>query len=175
MAKDKGPKRTEDFVPRVYSRDELLVEVPEVVANTPFKRVKHPPKEFDPFLITEQAGYISPQRQIESLISAGARLLEYRKELYDFNDKDPTSEEIDAFDDPTRDPGYDRVDAANDAEYLSKRAAEKKATALSLAEEAAAKHAAQAESDKTELEFYRSQAKSDALPDASGGPANGSR
>lgn len=57
-------------------------------------------------IITEKAGYIPPKQQIQSMILAGQRLNEYRKELYDT--MDPT-EDIDI--DPTRDKAFDLADA----------------------------------------------------------------
>ena len=60
-------------------------------------------------IITEQAGYISPQRQIEDMILAGQRLDLFRSG-YDF-----TTEEFDedAMDN-TRHPRYDMADAYQD-------------------------------------------------------------
>lgn len=58
---------------------------------------------------TEQAGYISPQNQIENMILAGRRLDEYRKEQYDFNSEEEIDEELY---DPTRSGNFDLADAS---------------------------------------------------------------
>ena len=43
---------------------------------------------------TEQAGYISPQRQIENMILAGRRLDQFRKDQFDFESEDEIDEEL---------------------------------------------------------------------------------
>nr|WAE43379.1 MAG: hypothetical protein [Microviridae sp.] len=62
-------------------------------------------------LITEQSGYISPQRQIEDMILAGRRLAEGRGQ-FDW----PDGENIDeSASDPTRSLNYDSADAFQDS------------------------------------------------------------
>ena len=63
----------------------------------------------DPVSLTEQAGYIPPQDQIESMILAGQRLNEARASQYDFASEDDIDE--DAFD-PTRRGNFDLADAS---------------------------------------------------------------
>lgn len=60
-------------------------------------------------LITEQAGYVDPKRQIEDMILAGRRLDEARRNQYDFPDEESIDEE--AYD-PTRAGNYDLSDAS---------------------------------------------------------------
>ena len=58
----------------------------------------------------EVAGYIPAKTKIESLIQAGARLIQSRKEQYDYPPgTDVTGDEPM---DPTRRPGFDMVDAS---------------------------------------------------------------
>lgn len=57
---------------------------------------------------TEQAGYISPQKQIENMILAGRRLDDYRKGQYDFDSEEEIDEELY---DPTRSGNFDLADA----------------------------------------------------------------
>ena len=47
----------------------------------------------DPVSLTEQAGYIPPQDQIESMILAGQRLNEARASQYDFASEDDIDED----------------------------------------------------------------------------------
>ena len=63
----------------------------------------------DPVSLTEQAGYIPPQDQIESMILAGQRLNEARASQYDFASEDEIDE--DAYD-PTRRGNFDLADAS---------------------------------------------------------------
>lgn len=58
---------------------------------------------------TEIAGYRPPHIQVMELIAAGERLMEYRRELYDFGTDEPID---DNFSDPTREPNFDLSDAA---------------------------------------------------------------
>jgi len=86
-----------------------------------YNQWKRPPKNpeiMDPLTITESAGYIPPKKQIENLINAGKRLQAWRKEMYDF----PDSENVDdAFEDPTRGPGFDLADASREASAVNAR------------------------------------------------------
>ena len=56
--------------------------------------------------ITERAGYVSPQVQIEAMINAGRRLDQSRQSIYDFPDGKITDEY-----DVTRSPNFDLADA----------------------------------------------------------------
>ena len=88
--------------------------------------------------ITESAGYIPPQKQIESFILAGRRLNEARKEMFDF----PDGVEDPEFSDPTRSPGFDLVDAQKAMQTAKaglREASEKKAAEIKAAKEAEAK------------------------------------
>lgn len=58
--------------------------------------------------LVEKAGYIPAQARIENMILAGQRLIEHRKELYDFSDGKDID---DTFSDPTRSKNYDMSDA----------------------------------------------------------------
>ena len=60
-------------------------------------------------LITEQAGYIPPKKQIEDMINAGRRLSDSRGQ-YDWQDGNVDEEA----DDPTRRSNYDMADAFQD-------------------------------------------------------------
>lgn len=67
--------------------------------------------------LVETAGYMSAQKRIENMILAGQRLVDYRKNHYDFQDG-----EIDEnFTDPTRSPGFDMADAFQIAEEANYR------------------------------------------------------
>lgn len=70
-----------------------------------FIRIKE--KNEGPDLV-ERSGYVPAKKRIESLIEAGARLVESRSQ-YDF-----IGDVIDDYDDPTRAPGYDMADAFQD-------------------------------------------------------------
>ena len=58
--------------------------------------------------LVERSGYIPAQVRIENMILAGQRLVEYRKEMYDFFDGENIDE---SFSDPTRSKNYDMADA----------------------------------------------------------------
>lgn len=58
--------------------------------------------------LVERAGYIPAQARIENMILAGQRLIEHRKEMYDFSDGNDIDE---TFSDPTRSKNYDMTDA----------------------------------------------------------------
>lgn len=65
-------------------------------------------EEIDPTTLTEQAGYIPPQVQIENMILAGQRLDASRRALYDFDSEDDIDEDAS---DPTRSGNFDLADA----------------------------------------------------------------
>ena len=66
-------------------------------------------EKLDSKSFTEQAGYIPPKDQIESMILAGRRLDDHRKSLYDFDSEEDIDEE--AYD-PTRSGNFDLADAS---------------------------------------------------------------
>ena len=66
--------------------------------NTQYDRVRQPAETNSGITLVERAGYISAQVRIENLMLAGQRLVQARKEMYDFPDG-----KIDFdFNDPTR-------------------------------------------------------------------------
>ena len=85
---------------------------------TPYTRPDHPGEVNSGELLVETAGYVSAQKRIEALMHAGQRLVESRRAAYDYEPDDDVNE--DRYD-PTRDPGYDIVDAQNDAAALTAR------------------------------------------------------
>jgi len=66
--------------------------------------------------LVDTSGYIPPERQIFDMINAGRRLSENRKGMYEFERDDVVPED---FVDPTREPGFDLVDAGNIADNLT--------------------------------------------------------
>jgi hypothetical protein len=77
--------------------------------NTKYGRPKYEGEYNNGQSNVEKAGYIPPKIQIENLINAGKRLIEHRKNMYDF---DEGVADDDNFTDPTRDPGFDMADAS---------------------------------------------------------------
>lgn len=77
--------------------------------NTAFNRVLDPGEVNSGEMITETAGYVPAEKQIMSMIMAGQRLKEARREEFDFaaDEKVP-----DDFIDPTRSPGFDLADGS---------------------------------------------------------------
>jgi hypothetical protein len=79
-----------------------------VVFVTQYNSVPAEPEVNTGEIVTEQAGYVPPKFQIEQLLAAGQRLADYREEMFDFTGDEEVSDD---FDDPTRRPGFDLVDA----------------------------------------------------------------
>ena len=110
------------------------VVVIDVEVYSHFKRPKDVKEINSGEQITETAGYIPADVQIQDMIAAGMRLGEYRREMYDFDDNEEVPED---FMDPTRIPGVDVVDveragiAVNakiaEAQELLRKAEEEKA------------------------------------------------
>ena len=72
-----------------------------------YNRPKSKPEAPSGMSRVEIAGYVPAQIKIESLMNAGRRLIESRREQFDF----PPGEDVDeTFHDPTRKAGLDRVD-----------------------------------------------------------------
>lgn len=77
-------------------------------ANYKEKRTIFPREKNTGELKVETSGYIPAKNQIETLIQAGMRLSEYRREAYDFGHGEPVD---DNYVDPTRSPNFDLADA----------------------------------------------------------------
>jgi len=71
-----------------------------------YKRLPHHPEKNLGERIVETAGYMTNKQKIESILNAGRRLVDYRKEQYDF--QDVVDED---FFDPTRSKNFDMADA----------------------------------------------------------------
>jgi hypothetical protein len=83
------------------------------VGKLVYTRFKRPEKKLTQNsgeLKVEKAGYIPIKKQIQSLIDAGRRLDDARRESYDFGDDDEIDYE---YSDPTRDSNFDLSDAHN--------------------------------------------------------------
>lgn len=110
------------------------VVVIDVEVYSHFKRPKDVKEINSGEQITETAGYIPADVQIQDMIAAGMRLGEYRREMYDFDANEKIPED---FMDPTRVPGVDVVDVERagivvnekiaEAQKLLKKAEEEKA------------------------------------------------
>lgn len=84
--------------------------------QTAFKVVRSHPGGGE--LITEQAGYVPPKIQIADMMSAGARLDDYRRQrFFDYQ----AGMKDDGFVDPTRSPNFDLADASRIAADLNVR------------------------------------------------------
>jgi len=84
-------------------------------------------------IVVERKGYISNKVRIENMMLAGQRLIDYRKEKYDFSD----GEEIDEmFIDPTRKKSFDLAEATQLQFETEERLRQQKAYAEKLAKEA---------------------------------------
>ena len=79
--------------------------------------------------IVEKAGYIPAQARIENMILAGQRLIEHRKEMYDFSDGNDIDE---TFSDPTRSKNYDMSDAFIMSEAIKNNVRQKELLKSSL-------------------------------------------
>lgn len=78
---------------------------------TKWKRKSEDPLENHGPSHVETAGYVPAKVKIEQMILAGQRLVDWRKEQFDFS---PEVDDDDNFVDPTRTPGYDMADAHQD-------------------------------------------------------------
>lgn len=85
--------------------------------KTQYNRVRQAPEQNDGVTSVDKAGYISAQRRIENIMFAGQRLIQARREMFDFegNEFDPS------FSDPTRNRNYDMADAFQDGLILKER------------------------------------------------------
>lgn len=75
--------------------------------QTHYNRALRLPEQGSPERIVETAGYMTNKQKIEAIINAGKRLVDYRKEQYDFDDQHVD----DDFIDPTRSKNFDLADA----------------------------------------------------------------
>lgn len=95
--------------------------------NTHYSRARQDPELNSGETLVDRAGYISAQRRIENMIFAGQRLVQSRRESFDF----PDGKIDESFQDPTRSKNYDMADATQDAlkvrQSLQNRADERKA------------------------------------------------
>lgn len=88
--------------------------------RTPYNRMKDSGEVNSGEIIVETAGYVSAERRITALMLAGQRLVESRMAEYDYGPNDDPDMLEDRYD-PTRQPGYDLADAAQDAHAVSAR------------------------------------------------------
>lgn len=96
-----------------------------MVFQTHYTHKSDPPEVNSGISPVEKNGYISAQKRIENLILAGQRLIESRKQQFDF-----IGNEIDEdFYDPTRDPNFDMADASQIALSVDTRLKAQKAAA----------------------------------------------
>ena len=77
-------------------------------------------------LMVEKAGYIPAKIRIEQIIDAGKRLIEFRKEQFDYNN----GEEDLSPDIRTRSKSYDMSDASQDLQDVELRMAKAKKEAM---------------------------------------------
>lgn len=85
--------------------------------QTRVNRSRSEPEKNSGISKVEKAGYITAKKRIENMILAGQRLIQSRKEQYDFVDSEPDE----SFDDPTRRKNYDPADATQDGFYAQSR------------------------------------------------------
>lgn len=110
----------------------------EVEVFTRYKRPKKTPEVNSGEIVTEAAGYIPADVQIQDMIAAGVRLGEYRREMYDFAADEEVPED---FIDPSRSPRADPVEV----EAAGLAVTEKIALAQKLLEQAEAERKAEEE------------------------------
>lgn len=103
-------KVKEELVEQGYKKGDIesAIVKPIFRTSTNYRRFPKVIPELDKTRITESAGYITAKQRIENMILAGQRLVDYRKEQFDFQ----PDEEIDPdFTDPTRSKNFDMADA----------------------------------------------------------------
>lgn len=69
-------------------------------------------------ILVEVAGYVSAQQRIEAIMLAGQRLVESRREMYDYDTDDDLEDDRYPV---TRDPGFDLADASQIALDLQRK------------------------------------------------------
>lgn len=77
-----------------YTKDKRPEKKPEINLDDP---------------IVETAGYRSAEVQINEMLMAGQRLVDYRKQRYEFGGDEVVPAD---YEDPTRRPGFDMADAS---------------------------------------------------------------
>lgn len=88
-----------------------------------YNRPKSKPEDPSGISRVEVAGYIPAHIKIKSLIDAGARLIQSRKEQFDFP---PGTAPDEDYYDPTRHPGVDRTDIDTMRQALENKLTEKR-------------------------------------------------
>lgn len=73
------------------------------------KRPEKKPEINNGDAIVETAGYRSAEVQISEMLNAGQRLVDYRKQRYEFGGDEVVPPD---YEDPTRRPGFDMADAS---------------------------------------------------------------
>lgn len=96
---------------------------------THYKRKRQAPESNSGKSNVERAGYIPTKKRIENLMLAGQRLVESRREEYDF----PDGKIDENFSDPTRSPNFDLADATALSRAVDSRLSEQKRKAVSEA------------------------------------------
>lgn len=90
--------------------------------NTRENRIHSKPEINSGVTKVEVAGYLSKKKRIDNIILAGERLIQARKDMYDYvgTDLDP-----DIPLDPTRSKGFDLADASRISQEIASRKAKK--------------------------------------------------
>ena len=88
-----------------------------MIFQTHYNHARSAPEENHGPVLVERAGYIPAQQRIENLIFAGQRLINYRKEQFDF----PGNEIDESAYDPTRSKNFDLSDAFILSQQLKER------------------------------------------------------
>jgi len=89
---------------------------------TQYNRKRQAPEDNDGKTSVDRAGYMPAQKRIENIMFAGQRLVQSRREMFDFEGDqfDPS------FNDPTRNKNYDMADAFQDGLINQERLAKSK-------------------------------------------------
>jgi len=124
----------------------------ELIFNTPYKRIRQGGEKNSGEIITESAGYIPAKIQIENLIDAGMRLIQSRRENFDYGNDDQISENIT---DPNRIPNFDMADASALIKGLEQTKIEKEKEQSFKKSEELKKKNEKMEKDALELEQFR--------------------
>lgn len=149
------------------SRVRLLTNPDVKYMNMPYHRYKFPLKEMSDEIVVERAGYLDTRRQVESIINAGKQLVAYREAYYDSDEQGNIPS---GFSDPTREPGYDRIDAYRDAQRAAAALKKQKESALEYAQKKAQEEAKAASDEREAYNAWKAaKARTVAPPDASGG------
>jgi len=124
----------------------------ELTFNTPYNRIRQGGEINSGEIITESTGYIPAKIQIENLIDAGMRLIQSRRDNFDYGTDDKINSNIT---DPNRIPNFDMADASALIKGLEQTQMEKKKESdLKKSEEIRLKKEKK-EKDALELEQFR--------------------